>query len=410
MNNAFDKLSKLKVGALFVEQGGGKTKIALDLMVSKKEKVDYFLWICPCSLKSEIESERLKWHTNFYFDVVGCETLSQSDKTYVEVLNKVKSNKKVFMVVDESLKIKNTSAKRTRRIILLGDYAEYKLILNGTPISKNIADLWAQMEFLSPKILNMNYHDFCITYCLYAEKKIGLNKTKTILVGQKNVDHLTKLIKPYVFESKLDLNLQKNYHSIYYRMNETEAAAYEDIKDKILGEMSISELRDFDFYRLITTLQHHYVQSRMREEVLTDLLNEIDDKVIVFVKYLSSIPDGALRITGEEKERKRIIDQFREGNDRILYITYGCGAYGLNLQFCHNIIFAEHGFDYATRIQAEARIFRIGQDYDVNYYNLECDCGLENMFLSCINNKSNFLYELKREIEKLGIVNVFQKL
>lgn len=35
---AFEKLSKLKVGALFMEMGTGKTKVALDLIASKKRE------------------------------------------------------------------------------------------------------------------------------------------------------------------------------------------------------------------------------------------------------------------------------------------------------------------------------------------------------------------------------------
>lgn len=400
---AFEKLSKLKVGALFMETGTGKTKIALDLMAYKRHKIDYFLWICPCSLKGEVEAERQKWHPELTFDVVGCESLAQSDKTFVKVLNKVKSFPKTFIVVDESLKIKNVSAKRTRRIIMLGDYAEYKLILNGTPISKNIADLWSQMEFLSPKILNMNYHDFCSTYCVYKDIKIGNGRYRSALVGQKNVEHLTALISPYVFESKLDLSLNKFYYSYSYSMNEEEGLEYEAIKNTFLDTSDLSALRDIEFYKLTTTLQHHYVRSKDRETALETLLNRIDGKVLIFVKYLTSIPEGALRITGVEKDRQNIIERFRNGNDKVLYITYGCGAYGLNLQFCNHIIFAEHGFDYATRVQAEARIFRMGQTENVHYYDLECNCGLEGMFLSCIRNKSRFLDELKTEINKLGV-------
>lgn len=65
---AFDKLSRLKVGALFMEMGTGKTKVALDLIYSKRNKVDYVLWICPFSLKSEIEAERQKWHKDLQLD------------------------------------------------------------------------------------------------------------------------------------------------------------------------------------------------------------------------------------------------------------------------------------------------------------------------------------------------------
>lgn len=151
---AVEKLSRLKVGALFMEMGTGKTKVALDLIASKAHKVDYILWICPCSLKGEIEAERKKWHPELTLDVVGCESIGSSDRIYLEVLKKAEESK-TFIVVDESLKIKNRHAKRTQRIIKLGENAEYKLILNGTPISKSYCDLWAQMEFLSPKILKI---------------------------------------------------------------------------------------------------------------------------------------------------------------------------------------------------------------------------------------------------------------
>ena len=119
---AVEKLSALKVGALFMEMGTGKTKVALDLIDSKKHKVDYVLWICPFSLKSEIEAEKEKWHPELDIDIVGCESIGSSDRIYLNLLNKV-NGKKVFIVVDESLKIKNIRAKRTKRILNLGEFA-----------------------------------------------------------------------------------------------------------------------------------------------------------------------------------------------------------------------------------------------------------------------------------------------
>lgn len=414
MTDAFEKLSRLKVGALFMETGTGKTKIALDLMAYKSHKVDYMLWICPCSLKGEIEQERLKWHPELTFDVVGCESLGSSDRIYLETLEKVKTHK-AFIIVDESLKIKNTHAKRTQRIITIGDHAEYKLILNGTPVSKNIADLWSQMEFLSPKILNMSKHDFDRRYVRYGEMKIGKTDaygreiTRKVPIGSKNVNNLIGLISPYIYESKLEIESKKHYHTYSYNMNHDELDAYEDLKEELFyGKDSdnMRALKDIDFYSITTQLQHHYCQCNGHREALLSLVDKIDDKVVVFVKYLSSVPDDALSITGSTKERQSIIQQFRDGEDKVLYITYGCGAYGLNLQFCHNIIFAEHGFDYATRLQAEARIYRMGQTEDVHYYDLECDIGLERLFTKCLWNKSDLLQEVKNEIEKNGLKSI----
>ena len=135
-------------------------------------------------------------------------------------------------------------------------------------------------------------------------------------------------------------------------------------------------------------------------------INSIDGQVIVFVKYLDSIPsEETHKIIGDMSNSKRdtIIQEFREGKFKTLYITYGCGSFGLNLQNCRNIIFADHTFDYSQRIQAEARIFRMGQEYDVDYYDMNCNCGLDKLIRGCLNKKVKLLDEVKEEIEKKGV-------
>lgn len=390
---AFDKLSRLKVGALFMEMGTGKTKVALDLINSKSNKIDYILWICPFSIKNEIIKERDKWYPAMKIDVVGCETIGSSDRTYLEILKRVTTSK-TFIVVDESLKIKNINAKRTRRIIEFGGYAQYKLILNGTPITKNVIDLWAQMEFLSPKILKMSFNQFKNTYCEYYIR----GKLKGMVKKQHNIEHLISLIEPYIFDCDLDIEAKKMYYNYFY---DVDTFQYSKLKNELLEGIA-----NVDFFVLTTKLQQFY--TTYKEEVLKELLEQMNDQVIIFVKYLDSIPAGANKIVGDmnTKERKQVIDKFERGDFKELYITYGCGSYGLNLQFCRNIIFAEHCFDYSQRIQAEARIYRIGQNYDVNYYNLWCNVGLEKMIQSSLNKKSNLLNEIKKEIEKKGENNL----
>lgn len=390
---AFDKLSRLKVGALFMEMGTGKTKVALDLINSKSNKIDYILWICPFSIKNEIIKERDKWYPSMKIDVVGCETIGSSDRTYLEILKKVTTSK-TFIVVDESLKIKNINAKRTRRIIEFGEYAQYKLILNGTPITKNVIDLYTQMQFLSPKILKMSFNQFKNTYCEYYIR----GKLKGMVKKQHNIEHLISLIEPYIFDCDLDIEAKKMYYNYFY---DVDTFQYSRLKNELLEGIA-----NMDFFVLTTKLQQFY--TTYKEEMLKELLEQMNDQVIIFVKYLDSIPAGANKIVGDmnTKERKQVIDKFERGDFKELYITYGCGSYGLNLQFCRNIIFAEHCFDYSQRIQAEARIYRIGQNYDVNYYNLWCNVGLEKMIQSSLNKKSNLLNEIKKEIEKKGESNL----
>jgi len=397
---AIDKLSQLKVGALFMEMGTGKTKTALELIASKAHKIDYILWLCPCAIKHEIAAEKDKWHPELELDVVGVESIGQSDRIYLETRAKMEG-KRCFVIVDESLKIKNIKAKRTRRNIDLGKLAEYKLILNGTPLSKNIMDLWTQMEFLSPKILGMTYYQFKDCYTEYYEK----GKFKGRITGQANVEHLVSKIKPYIFDAELDIAPAKHYRDRGYVMSYGEEMEYESIKQEIIEEWENSPEDDIDFYKLIGRLQRHYTKAVDKTEELNRIIEEIDDKAVVFVKYLDSIPSGALKITGDMSTEKRAkaIEEFKTfENEKILYITYGCGSFGLNLQFCHHVIFAEHLFDYAQRIQAEARVYRIGQDHDVTYWSLWCDCGLEKLIERNLWKKEGLLDEVKAEIEKEG--------
>lgn len=394
---AIEKLSKLKVGALFMEMGTGKTKVALDLIDSKKHKVDYVLWICPFSLKGEIEAEKEKWHPELDIDIVGCESIGSSDRIYLDLLNKV-NGKKVFIVVDESLKIKNIRAKRTKRILNLGEFATYKLILNGTPISKNILDLWTQMNFLSPKILNMSYREYKDTYCEYYVR----GPRKDIVKRQVNIPQLISLISPYIYESKLSIEVEQTHSTVFYDINSF--ADYQKYKDEIFAKYYDSEEDDLNFNAFSMKLQRYYCKNSDRQQEMAKLIEQIDDKVIVFVRFIESIPPDAYKITGEENQRQRqeIIQAFKNGDFNVLYVTYGCGAYGLNLQFCHNIIFSEQVWDYALQVQSEARIYRLGQKNEVHYYHMICDrVGLEKMITECLSRKTGLLTTIKKEIESM---------
>ena len=392
---AFEKLARLKVGALFMAMGTGKTKVALDLIASKRHRVDYVLWICPCSLKGEIEAERQKWHPELSFDVVGCESIGSSDRIYLETLRKV-TGRRSFIVVDESLKIKNRNAKRTDRIIRLGKDAMYKLILNGTPISKNYCDIWAQMQFLSPKILQMSWAQFYNTYCEYYTRGKHKGRIKSFV----NIPHLIDKISPYIFEAELEIETKKIYKPVSYS---TDLADYYAFKEQMFEKYLSVYDGELNFNAFSMQLQRFYTKNSDREEAIKWCVEDAHGKVIVFVRFLQSIPQGAHKITGAEnaKERRRILADFKNGEFDVLYITYGCGAFGLNLQFCKHMVFAEQTWDYAVREQAEARIYRMGQGAEVTYYDLYCDgVGLEKLMRQCIERKSRMLDTMKNEINK----------
>ena len=80
---AVEKLIKLKVGALFMEQGTGKTITTLEIARRRYEsgKIEAAIWLCPCSAKKNIKREILKQcpsELSRIFTICGIETLSTS--------------------------------------------------------------------------------------------------------------------------------------------------------------------------------------------------------------------------------------------------------------------------------------------------------------------------------------------
>ena len=98
---AFNKFSKLKVGALFMKQGTGKTRISIELIHSTD--CDFVLFLCPFSTKLNLLAEIEKWKLDRPFEIVGYETISSSDRKYLDLLSLGKEYKKIFVVADESV-------------------------------------------------------------------------------------------------------------------------------------------------------------------------------------------------------------------------------------------------------------------------------------------------------------------
>lgn len=371
---AIDKLDKLRVGALFMEPGTGKTLTALKIISTAD--TDWVLFIVPFQTKQNLKDELDKWEFDMPYQIVGVETLSSSDRVYLELLEELDKYKKPFIVVDESLKIKNARAKRTQRVMKLGKKAYYRLVLNGTPISKNVMDLWAQMEFLSPKILNMSYDEYQNTFLDY----IYHADTHRIEVkGQVNIDYLYSLVRPYVFDAKLNLDIDSVQETYKYWIDDK--TGYWEAKQEML-ESPVDDQEDL-FLAFTAKMQHSYAIDQGKIEAIDDILEcEHHQPAIIFCKFVNA------------KE----FFQKRYPNCKVL--TYGKGTFGLNLQQYRLMIFADKTWDYAQLEQATRRIYRMGQTRDTKFYYLTGDVGLERLMDNCISNKVWVLDEFKKSSKK----------
>lgn len=376
--SAVNKLEKLRVGALFMEPGTGKTLTALKLIESSK--ADWVLFMVPFQTKKNLQDELTKWGFKMPYRIEGVESLSNSDRLYLELLAEIKKHKKTFMVVDESLKIKNRTAKRTQRIMELGSLSYYRLILNGTPISRNILDLWTQMEFLSPKILKMRFSQFENTFIEY---KYLPDEKRLIYKDQYNIDYLYSLIEPYVFDAKLNLEISKLNQNVEYSISNTDE--YQEIRAEFL--FSLSNMRDVEFLAYTQKMQMSYTLDSGKIKCIDKLLKDNPEPTILFCKYVKTQ------------------DYLKERYPQCKVLTYGKGTFGLNLQAYKNMIFVDKTWDYAQLEQAQRRIYRIGQENNVKFFYLTGDVGLEKMIDKCIRKKTSILDEFKKS-SKEELANV----
>jgi SNF2 family DNA or RNA helicase len=428
---AVEKMIHTTIGGLFMDMGTGKSRTTIELVYRRTGKIDKAIWFCPVSLKETVRQEILK-HTDcvdsdiYVFSsktnertiqkalwyVIGIESMSSSTRM-VLTANKLITSR-TMVILDESSYIKGHDSKRTIRITALGRNARYRLILTGTPLSQGVVDLYAQMRFLSPKILGYNsFYSFAANHLEYSEKFPGR------IVRSHNTKYLAAKTKPYVYqitkEECLDLP-SKLYETRYFHFTDEQGHEYNLAKEEILSELEKENFDSTIIFRLFTALQeiacgfwnrrvkrkfeliefrHYRIETFM--EAVADVPE--GEKIIVWAKFqydIKSIHKALTNQYGEEsvalfhggikeKDRAGQVDLFR-GNARFFLSTPSCGGHGLTLNEAHYVIFYNNGFKYSERLQAEDRCHRIGQGHKVTYIDIHCSSSIDDNIANALAN------------------------
>ena len=255
---------------------------------------------------------------------------------------------------------------------------EYKLILNGTVLSRNLLDLWPQMEFLSPLILKMTHQEYKNTFCEYTKitKRVHNRQySKEFITGCANIDYLYSLIRHYVYKCDLSLNVSQCYHMVYYTIDETERSEYNRIKNEFLSDEMLEWRNNNIFLEMTQKMQHAYCISEDKFKKVDELFSIIrEEDTIIFCKYISS--------------RESCMERY----PKACVLSYQKESFGLNLQRYHNTIYFDKVWDYALKTQSGRRTFRTGQEHDCEYWELTGDVGLEKMIDKNIDKKTS-MYE-----------------
>lgn len=204
--------------AEFMEQGTGKTKVAIDIASNwfLEGIIDAVMVIAPNGVHKQWGVEQIPIHSPVDTEIVvfksGAGKLLNdkihhiiheppvpgvlkwfmvnveafSYATYISLFKDYVTKHNCFIVIDEVTAIKNPDAKRTQNIIRglakctwrgksltsCTPLATRRAILTGTPVTNSPFDLWAMFEFLKPGYFGRTYYSFKAHYGL--QRKIDM--------------------------------------------------------------------------------------------------------------------------------------------------------------------------------------------------------------------------------------------
>lgn len=414
---AVETIKDMEYSAIFHEQGLGKTKIAIDLLlywlkcrdidtvmiVTKKQLVKN--WIDEFAIHTHIKPRILSSNKadNFYVlnspakvIITNFETIS-TDKERIKLFLKCRN---VGVIIDESTKLKNPDSKLTKDFFELSPLFALRTIMTGTPVANRPYDIWAQIFFLDHgKSLGTDFSEFKKNTDLRNDFDKNKDKRKNF---ENTVSGIFDKISGFsIRETKASCGIQlpeKEYQTIFSEFEPLQKKMYM----KIIEELEVEVVRDgeikFDddsiaLKRLLRLLQvtsnpklinENYDRKSSKELELESLLDTIignGEKCIVWSNYIENIEYFCLKFAKYNpakihgslsmNERNMAVDQFKKNEDcRVLFATPQAAKEGLTLTVANNVIFYDRGFNLDDYLQAQDRIHRISQKKKCYIYNL----------------------------------------
>ncbi|QSL65743.1 hypothetical protein MERGE_000021 [Pneumocystis wakefieldiae] len=146
-----------------------------------------------------------------------------------------------YLILDEAHNIKNFRSQRWR--VLLNFNTERRLLLTGTPLQNNLAELWSLLYFLMPHGISesmaidfANLKDFQEWFSKPIDRMIENNNDTVDSDVQNQISKLHQLLRPYLLRRlKVDVEKQmpKKYeHILYCRLSKRQRYLYDDFMSR----------------------------------------------------------------------------------------------------------------------------------------------------------------------------------
>lgn len=466
--------------AIFHEMGCGKTfsAICLAAAYAMEGSIQAVLVLCPTPIKHIWPAEIGKFsplgnemiyvmkpgargfkefiesdHDSLKVLVVGIESLSQGNAyKYAE---RFLFSHRAMAILDESTKIKTPNKNRTERAINLAGFAKKRLILNGSPITQGMQDLYSQFAFLNWDIIgHKSYFTFRNRYCVmggFDEKQV---------VGYQNVDELLSLVEPFSHSVSKDEALDlppKVFESRIVTPTKYQLKAMGDLKEEMIAEMesNVVEVRTaldrLTRYRQICGGMFPYETGEVKyvwkvvgdkrvkvpkkiyktkpfpgpNPKLVELASVIEDipstasiiiwaafrpEIAVISEYLESKwPGQTIQYHGgtEENDREAAVTSFQNKEKKFFVSNQSTGGIGLTLTAATYVVYFSNDYSYYYRVQSEDRAHRKGQDNKVTYIDLVLNVKTEKEIIRTLQNKGDIADMVNDRLRSGNIIDIF---
>ncbi|KAJ6859528.1 ATP-dependent DNA helicase DDM1-like [Populus alba x Populus x berolinensis] len=332
-----------------------------------------------------------------------------------------------YVVVDEGHRLKNSKCKLLKELKYL--HVDNKLLLTGTPLQNNLAELWSLLNFILPDIFQ-SHEEFESWFDLSG--KCNNETMKEEVEERRRAQAVTKLhaiLRPFLLRRmKTDVEQmlpRKKEIILYATLTEHQKKFQEHLINKTLedylrekldtgigmkGRLNnlMIQLRKNCYHPdlLESAFDGSYFYPPVEQivgkcgkfQLLDRLLNRLfalQHKVLIFSQwtkildimdyYFSEKGFEVCRIDGSVRldERKKQIQEFNDENSqyRIFLLSTRAGGLGINLTSADTCILYDSDWNPQMDLQAMDRCHRIGQTKPVHVYRLTTAQSVEGRIL-----------------------------
>lgn len=355
-------------------------------------------------------------------------------------LHFLRSCGRAMVPADESQRIKNPKALRTKALMKLRNYITLPVIMSGTAVVQSPWDAFPQFGYMDPNILQTaSFTSFKAEYAellppghgllRHIVERTGGRYTPQIVARDpvtglpkwRNLDKLERLIAPHSFrvlkKDCLDLP-DKVYTQRFFRMTNKQQKIYEKLRDELRLQLENDEIapvaRIGSLTKLSQVVSGYFLvpgtsiiqpimtaENNPKLEMLIDEVNDCDGQVIVWARFHAEIKDikraldketiSSAEYHGEISQSKRniAIDTFQSGGARVFIGQQAAGGTGITLTAARNVIYYSNTWSLEDRLQSEDRAHRIGQRHEVRYVDIIAQGTIDEQIVKALRAKTD---------------------